>query len=236
MAETLVGSERQTLADEVYVRVKARIMESELAPGQKVSIDGLARVLEVSQTPVREALARLESEGLLERRPLSGYTVTPLLSRDEFEDLFDMRLLLEPEAARRAAARGAGDADLLAELRGIADIPAEGLDRQAGQLAFTEADERFHTLVAQLSGSAILAKSILRLDAHLHLHRSYIPPADIAETQAEHLAVTDAIIAKKPLAAERAMRRHLEAARVRHAAAFQSAGTADPKNEVNRTP
>ncbi|MCD0442155.1 GntR family transcriptional regulator [Glycomyces sp. A-F 0318] len=230
MTATSTGPEKRTLADDAYTELKSRIMRSELAPGAKLSIDGLAKQLAFSQTPIREALARLESEGLLARRPLSGYTVEPLLSAAEFADLFDLRMMLEPLAARRAAERAArppGGADLdPAALRIAARTPPPNADK----LLFTEADRCFHDEVAVASGSAQLAKAIRRLDAHLHLHRAYIEPESIEETEAEHLAVAEAIIAKKPLAAEEAMRRHLERSRTRHAAAFTAAAaeTAPP--------
>ncbi|GAA2270464.1 hypothetical protein GCM10009853_025190 [Glycomyces scopariae] len=255
---------KRTLADDAYAELKARIMRSELAPGVKLSIDGMAKELAFSQTPIREALARLESEGLLARRPLSGYTVAPLLSAAEFADLFDLRMMLEPLAARRAAecarasaaasgaaaahaadpaATGGGEAGPGTAAAGsaadsVAAFAADGGDAAdfpllldaartpepgAGKLAFTAADRRFHDAVAALSGSVQIAKAIRRLDAHLHLHRAYIAPESISETEAEHLAVAEAIIAQQPLAAEAAMRRHLERSKVRHAAAFAAA-------------
>ncbi|NUQ86992.1 MAG: GntR family transcriptional regulator [Glycomyces artemisiae] len=225
MGEVQVRPQRQTLADKTYDELNSRIMQSVLPPGAKLSIDGLARQMAISQTPLREALARLEAEGLVERRPLSGYSVTPLLTTEEFNDLFDLRLLMEPLAASRAAGRvgtvhmtGTGEA-----LRALARTPEYHSDAKLSQLAFTEADAKFHASVAKCSGSPVLAKAIRRLDAHLHLHRAYMEPESIGETEAEHLAVAEAIIAQQPLAAEAAMRRHLERSRVRHAAAFTAA-------------
>ncbi|MEU6246821.1 GntR family transcriptional regulator [Glycomyces sp. NPDC047010] len=228
MGEVQVRPQRQTLADKTYDELNSRIMQSVLPPGAKLSIDGLARQMAISQTPLREALARLEAEGLVERRPLSGYTVTPLLTTEEFNDLFDLRLLMEPLAASRAAGRagkfhmtGSGE-----ELRVRARTPEYNADAKLSQLAFTQADAKFHASVAEYSGSGVLSKAIRRLDAHLHLHRAYIAPESIGETEAEHLAVAEAIIAQQPLAAEAAMRRHLELSRVRHAAAFTAAEAA----------
>ena len=237
MGEVLVWPERQTLADEAYTELKSRIMQSILEPGEKLSIDGLAKRLEISQTPIREALARLEIEGLVERRPLSGYRVTPLLSVEEFEDLFDMRRLLEPLAARRASVRDphAHEGTFRDILLTSARTPAYDADAKLSQLAFTEADRRFHNYVGELSGSPMLAKSIERLDAHLHLHRSYIAPKAIRETEEEHLAIARAIIDEQPLAAAEAMLRHLENSHTRHLAAFRRAEVAvGPKKEVNR--
>ena len=71
---------RNVLADDVYELVKAMVMDHVIRPGARVSIDGLARELAVSPTPVREALARLESDGLVLKEPLKGYRATPLLT------------------------------------------------------------------------------------------------------------------------------------------------------------
>ncbi|MEQ4301406.1 GntR family transcriptional regulator [Plantactinospora sp. B6F1] len=99
---------RTTLADDVYESVRALVMDHAVAPGERINIDGLARRLEVSPTPVREALARLESDGLVRKRPLAGYTAAPLLTRTEFDELVEMRLILETASARRVAQRFAG--------------------------------------------------------------------------------------------------------------------------------
>src|SRR5689334_7561701 len=106
---------RLTLTEDVYEAVKSLIMDHRIAPGERVTIDALARQLAVSPTPVREALARLEADGLVRKRAMAGYSTTPLLTRAEFDDLFDMRLLLECSAAARTAARvDAVDTDSLA--------------------------------------------------------------------------------------------------------------------------
>ena len=100
------GSRRSTkisIRESVFQSLMALLMDHRLEPGTKLSIDGLARELDVSQTPVREALARCESEGLVVRRPNAGYLVAPLLDRAGLDDLYDIRLLLEPAAADRAA-------------------------------------------------------------------------------------------------------------------------------------
>jgi DNA-binding GntR family transcriptional regulator len=64
---------RSVLSDDVYDMIKTMIFDHEIAPGSRVNIDAISLQLEVSQTPVREALARLESDGLIEKVPLKGY-------------------------------------------------------------------------------------------------------------------------------------------------------------------
>jgi DNA-binding GntR family transcriptional regulator len=118
---TMRPARRLTLTEDVYASVQALIMEHAVAPGARINIDALASQLEVSPTPVREALARLEADGLVRKRPLVGYTAAPLLTREGFEELVEMRLILEPPAARRAASVvTASDVD---RLRTEADLP-----------------------------------------------------------------------------------------------------------------
>src|SRR2546426_5899812 len=94
---------RRVLGDSVYEVIKGLVIDQRVEPGSRMNIDSLARQLTVSQTPIREALARLEADGLVIREPLRGYSVAPLLDASSFDQLYDMRLLLEPEAARHAA-------------------------------------------------------------------------------------------------------------------------------------
>src|ERR1700710_1115494 len=96
---------RLVLADGTYDAIKAMILDHEISPGEHVGIDELARDLSVSQTPVREALARLESDGLVIKIPLRGYEATDLLSVQQFDELFQFRSLIEPWAASEASRR-----------------------------------------------------------------------------------------------------------------------------------
>ncbi|MDI1465046.1 GntR family transcriptional regulator [Catellatospora sp. KI3] len=213
---------RSTLGDDVYETMTALIMEHTLAPGDRINIDALARQLEVSATPVREALARLESDGLVRKRALAGYTVSPLLTRQEFMDMFDMRILLESAAARWAAQR----ADAAARDRIVADAAPEAApaapdsDAWRAHAAFTKLDAAFHDLIAHAAGNTLLRDGIVRLHAHLHLHRLFFPYAQAGTTAGEHRRIAGAIAAGDADGAETAMRDHLTLARERHLAGF----------------
>jgi DNA-binding GntR family transcriptional regulator len=209
---------RSVLSDDVHESLKALIVSHQLAPEAKLNIDGLARSLQVSPTPVREALARLESEGLVRKRPLAGYTVSPLLTRDEFNDMFDMRMVLEGASARWAAARASGDARALI-LGSAAIADPEGPHSHA---SFTARDALFHDHVAAAAANPLLRDAITRLHAHLHIHRLYFPFAETASTSQEHHLIAAAVAAADPAAAEAAMHAHLAAARTRHLAAFDT--------------
>jgi DNA-binding GntR family transcriptional regulator len=107
------------LADEVYEAILAQLMALKIPPGARITVDNLVRELQVSHTPIREALGRLEGEGLVVKAHLIGYSAAPQISRRHFDDLYEIRLLLEPNSARRAALTM--DKERTAELREIAD-------------------------------------------------------------------------------------------------------------------
>src|SRR5260370_27262487 len=96
---------RQTLTDSVYEAVTELVMDQHIEAGGRVNIDLVARQLNLSPTPVREALARLEMGGLVMKEPLRRYSVTPTLDTKTFNDLYDLRRLLQPFSPRPAAQR-----------------------------------------------------------------------------------------------------------------------------------
>ncbi|MSY81676.1 MAG: GntR family transcriptional regulator, partial [Actinobacteria bacterium] len=153
---------RSVLSDDIYEMIKAMIFDHEIAPGAKVNIDALAVQLDVSQTPVREALARLESDGLIAKEPLKGYKATALLSLKEFNDLFQFRLLIEPWAAEQAAklVDNTGKTALKAEMQSANTALKISGDDQFQ--ALTEHDARFHALIASISGNQSVADSYER--------------------------------------------------------------------------
>lgn len=201
---------RQVLSDSVYERVKAMVMDHEIAPGARVGIEALARALDVSPTPIREALARLEADGLVVKRSLSGYRATELLSRQGVEELFEMRLLLEPRAAELAA-RNADETQLDA-LEAIQEAMQShpGPDGPyAAYRDFAALDQRFHETIAQAARRPLLMDAVERLHSHLHIFRlSSLPHAD-DPTAAEHDRVVRAILRRSPERAAEAMADHL---------------------------
>jgi DNA-binding GntR family transcriptional regulator len=206
---------RPMLRESVYESVKRLLMDTDLEPGSRVCIDGLARDLGVSPTPIREALFRCEAEGLVVRRPNAGYTVAPLLDAAGLADLYDLRLLLEPVAAARAAQR-AGPADLAAIHAAVAamspDVTGDGY-RSYRELAAQDA--ALHAAIATAAGSPLIADTLHRLRAHIHGYRRHFRRDVAAETIAEHATIAAAIAAADPSAADSAMRTHLTAARTR---------------------
>ncbi len=211
---------RTMLADSAYETVRRRVMDLSIPPESRINIDHLARELDVSNTPLREALARLESEGLVERQNLRGYRTTGLLTQRALNELFDLRLLLEPEAARLARL-GADLRALETELRKTLNEMQEMLGRASGDdsyalyRAFIEADAAFHAAISQASGNHLLQATFSGLNAHVHLYRLLIRSRIAPWAVTEHLLVLDGLLSPDPEEAAASMRRHLERARDR---------------------
>ena len=215
-AASSAPARRTVLTDAVYDALLARLMDHTMEPGDRIGIDQVARDLDVSPTPVREALARLESEGLVQKTPLKGYRASPLLDAAGFADLFEMRLLTEPYASARAAERV--DASVLARLEESAavmqqfaeassdDSDRTGSDRVEAFKVFALEDGRFHQLIADHCGNTLLAEGIARLRAHRHLYRLYFTEGIAAETAREHERILAALRTGDATAAEAAMR------------------------------
>lgn len=207
-----VAPRRRVLADQVYETLTAMVMDHEIAPDTKVGIDDLSRQLDVSPTPVREALARLESDGLVRKESLRGYFTTPLLSAAQLRDLFDFRRHVEPWAASRAAERIDPQSlrDLRAEVRQGAAIP-KGSDYESYRF-LTEHDARFHDSLFVLAGNEVMREAFLHTHCHLHLFRLYYDGSSLGNRAlSEHRRITTAVASGDPDSAEGAMRAHLDA-------------------------
>ncbi|WBB63047.1 GntR family transcriptional regulator [Streptomyces sp. WMMC500] len=214
---------RSALVDGVYEAVKAMVMDHRIAPGGRVGIQALARELAVSPTPVREALARLESDGLVVKRSLSGYRATELLGHRGVEELFEMRMLLEPYAAARAAEHASETQldlleELVEEMRGRPDLG----DSYAVYGGFATLDQRFHEVIAEASGRRLLADAVERLHVHLHLFRLSPVAGASPDTLAEHRRVLRAVLRRSPERAAEAMAEHLRRSLARQRARYDA--------------
>jgi DNA-binding GntR family transcriptional regulator len=206
---------RQSLTDDVYEAIKALIMDHVIAPQARLSIDQLARDLRVSSTPIREALVRLESEGLAHKEPLRGYSTTPTLTAAQVTELFEFRSVIEPWAAARAAQRrdAAGLARLQAEMDSVGTLPpGETYEAYRGLAGH---DERFHRQIAELAGNGQLLQAFVRTHCHLHLFRQRYSTRLGTAAIAEHRDITAAISAGDATLARTAMLTHLRQARQR---------------------
>jgi DNA-binding GntR family transcriptional regulator len=200
---------RGRMADEVYDTLLGQLMSLRIVPGSRVTIDALARELGVSQTPIRDALNRMEADGLVVRVPHAGYRIPPQITRQRFEDMLEVRLLLEPAAARRAAQFAS--AEQVARLRVMLEEMAELVegDGQLAYGAFGLRDAAFHDLVAASAENQVIREALARLHTHVHLFRLLYDTQVTYLAMGEHDEVLAAVAARDPDAAAYAMRHHI---------------------------
>jgi DNA-binding transcriptional regulator YhcF (GntR family) len=122
-------------SEQAYAALKRQILDQDLQPGARLNIDALSRLLGVSSSPLREAMVRLEVEGLVVFTTNTGFSVAPLPDADQMRQLFEFRLLIETHCVRLGAARGEADdvaaltqaTDAMAKMR-RAGVGYEGYD------------------------------------------------------------------------------------------------------------
>lgn len=148
-----------SLADEAYAAFRHMIIRCDVLPGARVTQSRLAADLGIGKTPVREALARLVSEGLMISMPQHGYRVAPVTLRD-VRELLDLRLIVEPAAAELAC-RHATD-EVLRHLEALCLIHPGGEGRESLD-EFMSLSREFHIGIARASGNGRLAQLIQRL-------------------------------------------------------------------------
>jgi DNA-binding GntR family transcriptional regulator len=210
-----------SLADEVYEAIFRQLMALKIAPGARISVDGLARELDVSQTPIREALSRLEAEGLVRKTHLVGYSAAPQITKRGLDEIYELRLKLEPDAARAAASRL--EAESLAQLRSIADSMAvrHGSDERIRYSTFARQDAVFHDRILELAGNALIRGLLWHQHTHFHIFRLMFHARVTEEALDEHGLLMSAFEAGDGDAAAKAMRAHIKRSRDRIHAAFE---------------
>lgn len=211
-----------SVVDGVYDSIYERIMSLEIAPGARIPIDVIARDLNVSQTPVREALSRLEREGLVRKAHLIGYSASPQLSRKEFEDLFAFRLLLEPDCARLATLNLTPESlQRLEEAAADMGHGAPPVDRTSRYSRFARADAHFHDAILKIAGNEVVRHALADQHVHLHLFRLMFHTRVTQEALEEHENLLAAFRVGDAAAAETAMREHISRSRDRLMLAFE---------------
>jgi len=196
----------ETTADAVYEVLRACIVEGEFAPGQRLLSDAIATDLKVSRTPVREALRKLEAEGLIEASGRAGLTVRAI-SEEDLSEFFYVREALEGMAARLAA-ENASKADAL-DLHALLDEMVEALARKDLKLVRTLTGE-FHLAVCRASRNKRLTQSLKVLLDQIRQDRTSTLFLEGRATKAieEHRRLVAAIESRDPDHAEAIAREH----------------------------
>ena len=195
----------------VHDNLKRRIITNALKPGDPLNEGILSKELKISKTPVREALQQLEKKGLVENIPGKGAFVSRFSFQD-IRELFEIREILECEVIRRVAAK----TDLnLAEAQAIRD-KFTASDTNGGRTgkSYFNAGDQIHSFIFATYGNRKLIKEyqglqeqIVRITLHFF---SQNRQERAAESFKEHLEIIDALIARDPQRAEKAIRTHLQ--------------------------
>jgi len=194
--------QKTSLVDEVVAAVREQIADGHIRPGETLRIEALAREFGVSRTPIREAFSKLEVEGLLVRK--TGYAATVFTPvRREVREYYEMRLVLEPLAARLALPNvtPAVERRLSALVTKMDDLTADGwygVNREFHRALYEPSDRPF--LIATIDNL------IQRSDPYI---RMYFETHDLEETQRSHRQILAAVTARDEQALSTAVQDHL---------------------------
>jgi DNA-binding GntR family transcriptional regulator len=199
------------LTDRAYERIKHDVITCVLAPGTEVSEPQLCLHYHLGKAPVRMALIRLAHDGLVRAIPRRGYRITPVTLKD-IQDIFELRLMLEPAAARMAA--GKIDSKRARALEEASRTGYQSDDaRSIGR--FLEMNKDFHVAIADTTGNLRLAAMIAQLHDQMTrlLHLGLGLRNRSTEMQGEHRALVKALLRGNGDGAERIAREQIESAR-----------------------
>ena len=200
-------AEREKSVDEIYERIYVAILEHRLHPGTKLGEERLADIFGVSRARVREVLARLAHEQIVELFPQRGaYVAKP--TPEQARDVFEARRIIEPAVLRRLVETLT--ADKVQRLRQHIELEADAR-RRGDKRAVIRLSGEFHTLLAELAGNSALARSMREL-CMLTCLTIFLYDAPTAQScrDDEHQMIIDAVAKKDRARAEKIMLEHLD--------------------------
>lgn len=211
---------KTSLSELAYDELKRQILDQRLPPGTRLNIDALSRECGVSSSPLREALVRLGSEGLVAFAANAGFSVAPVPDEKQMKKLLEFRLLMEAHCARAGAAR-AGKDTLTAMKKAVDSMAAmreKGVSYKQYR-AYMELEQNFHQALVDSADNEVISASYRGLHLILSVARLSVVPEsnNIGSDDAvrEHRAIIAAFEARDPDAAEAAVRGHIASAQHR---------------------
>lgn len=202
--------QRERATDAVYEALRQAIVSCVAKPGERLNVEELAEKLGVSLTPVRGAIQKLATEGLVEIRPRSGTFVTQLTPQD-VEETFKIRCALECLAGEEAIARIQPS-----EIRRLKDLLRslkKKVHSEEDRKAHQRDNSELHQIIIEASGNRRLREMYEALNAHIKIVRIHSAetdwPARMREEEEEHEAIVAAIEAKDATALTAALRKHI---------------------------
>lgn len=222
--ETLNIPRAPRFREAAYTAIKEAILDARLSGDEPLVEERIAAALGISRTPVREALAILEHEGLIVARPGKGLFIREL-SREEFFDMFSANEVIEPYLASRAALLATEEH--LAALRKAIDHGVEAA-QSVNLNHFLQSGREFHHWMAVATGNTSLRDFVVRNEEQTDLYLlslgdpALISAGSMQTSNREHQDILDAIRQRDPAAAARFVIVHAQSLRTRWASMFRS--------------
>jgi DNA-binding GntR family transcriptional regulator len=199
----------RSLAGRTTEVLRQAILRGHFEPGQRLEQDAIAEELGVSRTPVREAIAALQSEGLLYARPHRGVFVTTV-SKEDIRNLFDLRALLEAEVVRQAASHIPDT--VIDELESLL-VDAQRAYEDGDQVAPFDADRRLHETLLEFTENDLLKEVLDGINNRIRVVRGFAqmrPGPHVEEFTQEHFAIVGSLRQRDPEAVATLMKEHLK--------------------------
>jgi DNA-binding GntR family transcriptional regulator len=207
-ADSAPARNGRLLREEVYDQLRADMISCRLAPGTEIRENDLAQRFEVSKSPVRDALMRLEREGLVITLPRQGYRVAPV-SLVDIQDMFHLRDALERACMERIVRR-AND-EQLAQVDRFRRFDATAWDG-----GFVTYNREFHRTLARIAGNARMRDQLIdlvdQMERAVQLSVSSLKKGDPQALVQEHVQIIDALQARQVPRAQRLVSRHVAGA------------------------
>ncbi|MAY25302.1 MAG: GntR family transcriptional regulator [Polycyclovorans sp.] len=203
------GKDRgENLADRIYNQLKQDIFEFRLLPGDRFSENEIAERVQASRTPVREALFRLQREGYVDVLYRSGWQIRPFDFKS-FEDLYDVRIIIETAAVKRLCEMEVPPATLN-DLKQIWLVPAG--ERLSDGATVSQLDERFHEMLVEGTGNVEMAQMHHAVTERIRIIRrlDFTKPPRIDATYTEHGKILRAVLQRRADQGQLLLKTHIE--------------------------
>lgn len=198
----------ENLADRIYNQLKQDIFEFRLLPGDRFSENEIAERVQASRTPVREALFRLQREGYVDVLYRSGWQIRPFDFKS-FEDLYDVRIIIETAAVKRLCEMEVPPATLN-DLKQIWLVPAG--ERLSDGATVSQLDERFHEMLVEATGNLEMAQMHHALTERIRIIRrlDFTKQPRIDATYTEHGKILRAVLQRRADQSQLLLKTHIE--------------------------
>ncbi len=194
---------RNVLSSKVYAALKEMIVNHRFQPGARLNVEKISKELEVSRTPVWEAVRRLQQEGLLENIPYRGVFMVEMTLEKALE-LYQVREALEGLAARLAASYG--NEKGIEKMKEVLETQSRVIDK-GDLLAYSRTDFEFHGIIHKMSHNSVLQEMLETLKAKMQPITMEVKPI-LPKLYEDHLEIIEAMESRDPEKSERMLRRH----------------------------